>query len=297
MMAARLSTYVAGAAAIAFLAGAGCSRQSGGSETAAVTSASTDRVAACGPADASLAARKERVAKGVFYAGRRREVDGAFERWDTLHGPFWVVAGNFRTFAEVLAEQAVEIYGDATRGVQSGDVVIDGGAHFGGFTRTALARGARLVVAVDIAPENIDVLKRNFAAEIAARRVLVVDKGLWNANTTMVLERKNHTWADRASGQGEGPAIAMTTIDQLVLDLNLETVNFIKLDIEGAERNALAGAEITLREQRPRMAIAAYHEPDDVDVLSRVALAAQPAYDVCVNHRELGHGYTTLFFR
>jgi hypothetical protein len=45
------------------------------------------------------------------------------------------------------------------------------------------------------------------------------------------------------------------------------------------------------------MAIAAYHKSDDVDLLSRAVRTAQPAYEVCVNNGELGHGYSTLLFK
>jgi FkbM family methyltransferase len=302
MPANRYGSIAAALAGIATLAFTACTSQSGDAQQtnpapAAVAATAGDSVPACGPPDPEIEARKDRIAKGIYYAARRRAVDGDLERWDTVHGPFWVVAGNFRTFAEVLAEQAVEIYGDRTRGVQAGDIVIDGGAHFGGFTRTALERGAKLVVAVDIAPENIEVLRRNFSGPISAGRVVVVDQGLWDSQTTMTLERKNNTWADQASPQGAGPTITMTTIDRLVGDLGLETVDFIKLDIEGAERNALAGASSTMQKYRPRMAIAAYHEPDDVAVLSARVRTAQPAYDVCVNNGQLGHGYTTLMVR
>jgi FkbM family methyltransferase len=256
-------------------------------------------VASCDPdnsRDQIVKARKERIARGVFYASRRLEVDHDLELWDTPYGRFWVVAGNFRTFAEVLAEQAVNIYGDESNGVRSGDVVLDGGAHFGGFTRTALNRGAKLVVAVEIAPENARCLRRNFAAEIASGRVVVYEKGVWNSDGSMVLERRNNTWADHVVESGPGPTVAVTTIDKIVSELGLAKVDFIKLDIEGAERNALAGATATLLSHRPRMAIASYHEPDDVAVLSKVVLGAQPAYDVCLKGGSLGHGYMTLLF-
>jgi FkbM family methyltransferase len=221
---------------------------------------SSAAVAQCVPDfDDAVRERKERIAKGMFYASRKREVDGPLERWDTPYG--------------------------------------DGGAHFGGFTRTALDAGARLVVAIDIAPENIAALRRNFASEIAAGRVIVIEKGVWDSEGTLVLERQNNTWADHVAAEGEGPPVALTTVDRIVTELKLGTVDFIKLDIEGAERRAIAGAAGTLRTHRPRMAIAAYHEPDDVDAISRAALAGQPEYEVCIQGLALGHGYTTLLFK
>ena len=212
-------------------------------------------------------------------------------------GSTWVVAKNFNTMSEVLGEQAVEIYGDPVTGVRKGDVVLDGGAHFGGFTRTALDRGAKLVVAIEIAPENIQVLRRNFAKEMEAGRVIVYKKGVWDKDATMVLERKNHTWADQVAAAGPGPSVEVTTIDRIVSELRLPTVDFIKLDIEGAERNALAGASETLKRHRPRLAVASYHRADDLAVLPPIVISAQAAYATCVAHRGLGHGFMTLFFR
>jgi hypothetical protein len=48
----------------------------------------------------------------------------------------------------------------------------------------------------------------------------------------------------------------------LIGDLNLERVDFIKMDIEAAEQRALAGAANTLKTFRPRMVIAVEHTPD-----------------------------------
>ncbi len=48
-------------------------------------------------------------------------------------------------------------------------------------------------------------------------------------------------------------------IDDLVDRQNLSRVDFIKIDIEGAELQALRGAEKTLRRFRPKLAIAVHH--------------------------------------
>ena len=76
-----------------------------------------------------------------------------------------------------LAEQKRNIYGT---GIRRGDIVLDAGANVGVFTRKALWAGASKVIAIEPAPENLECLRRNFAAEIADGRVVVYPKGVWD---------------------------------------------------------------------------------------------------------------------
>ena len=56
----------------------------------------------------------------------------------------------------------------------------------------------------------------------------------------------------------------MTTVDAFVAENGLERVDVIKLDVEGAEMQALEGAAATLAHRRPRLAISVYHRPEDL---------------------------------
>ncbi len=51
--------------------------------------------------------------------------------------------------------------------------------------------------------------------------------------------------------------VPVVRIDQLVAELGLPRVDFIKLDIEGAEREALRGAVQVLKKYRPRLMMTA----------------------------------------
>ena len=264
------------------------------------TAAAVGSVPSCTPGhdpDLSVKARKDRIARGVFWASRRVAVDGPLEQWDTPYGPYWVVANNFNTMSEVLGEQGVEIYGDKVRGVHEGDVVLDCGAHFGGFTRTALDRGAKLVVAIE-----------NRAGERSDPQAQL---RLGNRRRPGHRLREGRVGQGRHDGPGEeephvgrpggrrrpGPVGRGDDHRQDRVGARLPKVDFIKMDIEGAERNALAGASETMKTFRPRMAIASYHRADDLEVLPPLALSAQPEYTACVGGRGLGHGYMTLLFR
>jgi len=67
-------------------------------------------------------------------------------------------------------------------------------------------------------------------------------------------------------------------IDELVAEQKLSRVDFIKMDIEGAEKNALKGARATLNHFRPHMSISSEHLPDDVQKIPAVVREIEPAY-------------------
>lgn len=72
-------------------------------------------------------------------------------------------------------------------------------------------------------------------------------------------------------------------------------ISFIKLDIEGAEREALAGAKETIKRYHPVLAICAYHLQDDLLVLPRLILKMGCNYKLYLRHYMLSAGDTILY--
>jgi FkbM family methyltransferase len=192
---------------------------------------------------------------------------------------FWIPRGNRAGVAEMLSEQEADVYG-ANMGVRRGDVVLDCGANVGVFTRHALDEGAVLVVAIELSPDNIACLRRNFAAEIQAGRVIVYPKGVWDKDDELQLRTMPLTGGNsvalRFPGSSAGPRVPLTTIDKLTAELGLKRVDFIKMDIEGAERHALVGARETVARFHPRMAISMEHQPDDATAIPAVVKKLWP---------------------
>ena len=74
--------------------------------------------------------------------------------------------------------------------------------------------------------------------------------------------------------------IPVVTVDPLKKSLGLDRIDLIKLDIEGAGREAHAGAAETFRTDKPRMAICMYHLDDDIDVLPPQIVKTNPTYKI-----------------
>jgi FkbM family methyltransferase len=210
------------------------------------------------------------------------KLDGEFTLLRTRDGDYWIPQRNSGGLAYNLAEEEQDIYGPNS--VSHGDIVLDGGANVGVFTRKALNAGARLVVAVEPAPENVESLRRTFAPEIAAGQVVIEPVGLWNqpGELPLMVDAKNSARDSLVLNFGQQQAIVkvpLTTIDAIAEKLALPGLNLIKLDIEGAEKNAIAGGRRTLARFHPRMSIATEHFPDDPTAIPAAINALNLGYE------------------
>ncbi len=195
-----------------------------------------------------------------------------------------------KLLAYLLAEHEWIASQNPAKAVKRGDIVIDCGAHVGVFTRNALGHGAEKVIAVDPDPTQVECLRRNFAEEIAAGKVVVVPKGVWSSEGSLTLHigsgnsGMSSLVIDRGGASVEVPLV---TIDQLVEELRLPRVDYIKFDIEGAEREALKGGLETIRNDRPRLMVESYHREDDMTVLPQIIAQAYKDYQMTCGACEL----------
>ncbi len=191
--------------------------------------------------------------------------DGRFSQWKTPLGAFWSSRdGGDGDLVQMLSEHVADVYN--LRSVRPGAVVLDCGANVGFVTRDALSHGAATVVAIEPDPDSLECLKRNFSSDIQQGKVIVCPKGVWHKNDVLRLAIPRDT-SQSASFvlRQDSPGILapLTTIDDICHQLKLSRVDLIKMDIQGAERNALLGAAETIRRFHPRLAISAYHLRDD----------------------------------
>ena len=219
-------------------------------------------------------------------AARLRRSDPAgLELWDTPAGQLWVPGRKHTRYwlADMLAELNTGLYVHEKIRVRPGDIVLDCGASIGVFTRQALSMGAATVVAIEPGPDSVECLRRNFPSEIASGKLIVCPRGVWDREDALPLIVDGNTsigdgFVIRRPGDHLGVSVPLTRIDTLVSELKLPRVDFIKMDIEGAEQEALRGARQTLARFRPRLAISAYHKREDPREIPALVRSARPDY-------------------
>ena len=87
-------------------------------------------------------------------------------------------------------------------------------------------------------------------------------------------------------------SVEVDTIDNIIK----EKVDFIKLDIEGAEQDAIDGAKETIKKFRPILAICVYHKAEDWYKIPQKVLAIESDYDVYLRHYMEGIFETVMYF-
>lgn len=87
--------------------------------------------------------------------------------------------------------------------------------------------------------------------------IQLVNAGAWNENTTLYFQKS-------AGRQSKVTENSTQTVEARTVDSFEENFSFIKMDIEGSEKNALIGAEKTIRSLHPKLYICAYHRNEDL---------------------------------
>ncbi|OGI00297.1 MAG: hypothetical protein A2Y25_01560 [Candidatus Melainabacteria bacterium GWF2_37_15] len=92
-------------------------------------------------------------------------------------------------------------------------------------------------------------------------KVSVIQKGLWTNKTQIMFNgwKVTENPDSKISKSSTDLKIDATSIDEFVKENNIDKIDFVKMDIEGAEMEALKGGKQTIINHRPQLAISIYH--------------------------------------
>ncbi len=128
---------------------------------------------------------------------------------------------------------------------------------------------------------STNVLRKNI------RDIELINAGLWNADTTLCFTRAGDDGTGSyVNNEGE-QQIKVVSLDNM---LQGKPVTYIKMDIEGSERQALEGAKDTITKYKPKLAICLYHKPEDIITLPHYIMQLVPEYKFVIRH------YTTFLY-
>lgn len=181
-----------------------------------------------------------------------------------------------------------------------GDIVIDAGACWGdGTLHFALDIAEHgHVYAFEFMPHNIEVFNKSLELNPKLKdRISLVPHPVWHASDISMTFSTVGPSSRLINESDQTSATTTTTlsIDDFAESKNLNRIDFIKMDIEGAEMDALRGAIKTIKKDRPKLAICLYHRPSDFVEIPKLIKEAVPDYRFAIRHHSMLQWETVLY--
>lgn len=164
---------------------------------------------------------------------------------------------------EILFSKTYERFRKITRK----DIVVDAGAHVGIFSLKAASVASR-VVSIEPNPDNFKLLclnvKSNYVNNIALQNCAVAD---YNGIAKFYL----HSQSGRHSMLYKTPLsvnVKVRKLDDLVNELGIGKVSFLKIDTEGAEPLVLKGASKIVKTYRPYIVMECHSDAEKAEIFN-----------------------------
>jgi FkbM family methyltransferase len=165
--------------------------------------------------------------------------------------------------------------------VDGGDIIIDAGVGWGDTTvyLAALAnqKPTGHSYAFDILDEGFAALSEQCRSNSDINNITPVLKALSDKDGEIVYISAPSPGAKIETKETERK-VETISIDTFCNSNDLEKIDFIKMDIEGAEVPALKGASAVIRKFKPKLAISVYHKWDDLLVIPQLIKSIRDDY-------------------
>ena len=163
-------------------------------------------------------------------------------------------------------------------------VSIDAGAYNGDTVRELLSyrKNVEKVYAIEPDKRNFKKLSKFVLEKELCEKVEVFNAAVWNEDGSADFNgsgNRNSSIMSTVSFESRNEEIPLIKIDSIPK----EKVDYIKYDVEGAEKQALIGSYETICKDRPCLLISAYHRSEDVFSI--------------VNYMKKKHPYYRLYIR
>ncbi len=153
--------------------------------------------------------------------------------------------------------------------LRQGNCYYDLGAHTGFFSLIAAREvgSSGAVLAVEANPQNARIVETNVARNKLAQ-ITVLEAAIWSSSGRIVFEPNPDSTQGRISVDNlpkpGSCCVSTVSIDELVYRDKRRVPDFIKMDVEGAEWDALQGARRVFSEAKPKL-LCEIHHPEQMD--------------------------------
>ncbi len=200
----------------------------------------------------------------------------------------------YKDYCPVMLEQDQYFDPDIIK-LQENEVFVDAGVLILGTSFRFIEECARSHVnnfkIFAFEPDNISYQRcRDIGKGIPDGNLQLYHAGLWSEDAKLYFEEMGNG-ASRITQRETNNFIRVVSLDNLALG----KITFIKMDIEGAELEALKGSRETIKKYKPRLAISVYHKKEDITKIPLFIKKLVPEYKLYLRHYSNSDGETVLY--
>lgn len=203
---------------------------------------------------------------------------------------------DYSRFFSVASKEDCYFVNEVLKSLPPHPVIVDCGGFTGDLMVPLKRHGIDFakVFSFEVNKKLFQEMKENISSNHLEHIFIPINKGVWDTEGISYL---NVSENDIAGGRlrddsPTGIEIETVTIDHFFQDIPYD---FIKMDIEGAEKNALMGGNQTILKYRPIMAISLYHSVHDVVDIPLYLASRLNGYNFFVRHHSFIDSETVLY--
>lgn len=172
--------------------------------------------------------------------------------------------------------------------LQDQEVYVDGGAYTGDTTEQFIKamkctfKNYKHIYSFEPDSHNCKMAEKNLKHY---SNVNIVPYGLWSSEVVLKFtsdlctEGMESHLIQNPENENNVSNVSVVSLDNFFAEKSREEwPTIIKMDIEGAEKEALFGAKNIIKERKPRLIISAYHKPQDIYELPQIILKIRGDY-------------------
>ena len=158
---------------------------------------------------------------------------------------------------------------------------MDLGAYNGDTIREMLKFNPNLKKAIALEPDARNFRKLNeYAQTVDNIDIQCINAGAWNEKTTLLFDASGNRNAGIVSKGNIVSKIKEVPVVSVDSVLNGESVDYIKYDVEGSEKEALIGSKNTIQMHSPKLLVSLYHRSEDLFVLPELVKELNKGYSL-----------------
>jgi FkbM family methyltransferase len=205
------------------------------------------------------------------------------------------LTGDFGLYRDVMGQS--EYFDPDVVNLSEHEVLLDVGAYKGDviveFAKQTEAKYDG-IIAFEPDTKTLAILQDTVARN-KVQRLEIHNKGAWHEHAVLHFQ-DGRAGSSRVSesedAATQGTSVEVDTIDCI---LHGRRVTYVSMDIEGAERNALLGAEQSIKTWKPRVAVCVYHKREDLFDLALLLKSFVPEYSFFLRHYTDNQTETVLY--